>query len=144
MSDGFKELKCEPKKTGPGKRQAAQRFNLSQGHINLEKAGRGNADGIRVLMEELEKQFMDDPANEDGIQNMGMTSGGQNFGETQKMGGNSSLRGSPMRGSQGPNATMTGQDKSKKAVASNAKKPENEDVELEKTAESVEYAAFRN
>lgn len=49
-----------------------------------------------------------------------------------------------MRGSQGPNATMTGQDKSKKAVASNAKKPENDEVELEKTAESVEYAAFRN
>ena len=48
----------------------------------MEKAGRGNADGIRVLMEELEKQFMDDPAFDDGTQNGGMTSGGQNFGET--------------------------------------------------------------
>jgi hypothetical protein len=36
---------------------------MAKGHINLEQAGRGNPNGIRVLMEELEKQFMEDSEN---------------------------------------------------------------------------------
>ena len=55
MDQGFKELKCEPKKQGTGKRKEAQRFDLQQNHIDLKEAGQNNADGIRALMEDLEK-----------------------------------------------------------------------------------------
>ena len=83
MQQGFKELKCEPKKQGAGKRKEAQRFNLEMDHIDLQKAGQNNADGIRVLMEDLEKQFMEDPefqqyAEETVMaQTGGQTTGGQ-------------------------------------------------------------------
>ncbi len=137
MTDGFKELKCEPKKQGPNKQQTAQRFNLTKNHINLEQAGRGNANGIRLLMEELEKQFMEDPDNIVDDSGLGTTMQGSfnatqgNLGDTMKGGTtNASFRGSPMRGSQpgGPNA---GTDKSKKA--GNTKKHDADDVDQEKT-----------
>ena len=61
MEEGFKELKCEPKKQGAGKRTQTQRFDLQKKHIDLKQAGENNAEGIRALMTELEKQFMEDP-----------------------------------------------------------------------------------
>ena len=39
MEQGFKELKCEPKKQGTGKRKEAQRFDLQMPHIDLRMAG---------------------------------------------------------------------------------------------------------
>ena len=148
MADGFKELKCEPKKLGANKRTQAQRFDLQKNHINLKAAGQNNADGIRSLMTELEKQFMEDPefqlpeeapapVNTGGALATG-TIGASETAGTGKFGGQT-LRGSPTRGT-GPNA-----DKGKKAPATNAKtKDGQEEVELEQTAESLEYAAFRN
>ena len=53
MEQGFKELKCEPKKGG--KQKKAQRFDLGTKHIDLKKARQNNADDIRVLMTDLEK-----------------------------------------------------------------------------------------
>ena len=61
MEQGFKELKCEPKKQGANNRTHASLFDLQTKHINLKTVGANNADGIRKLMTTLEKQFMDDP-----------------------------------------------------------------------------------
>ena len=55
MAEGFKELKCEPKKLGTNKRSHTQRFNLESKHIDLKKASRNNPNNIRALMTELEK-----------------------------------------------------------------------------------------
>ena len=60
MDQGFRELGCEPKKQGAGKRKEAQRFDLTVKHIDLKTAGANNRE-IRLLMEGLEKQFMEDP-----------------------------------------------------------------------------------
>ena len=60
MEQGFKELKCEPKKQGAGKRKEAARFDLAMKYIDLKTAGANNR-SIRALMEGLEKQFMEDP-----------------------------------------------------------------------------------
>ena len=38
IHDGFKELKCEPKKQGVKQSTAAQRFDLSMEHIDLKQA----------------------------------------------------------------------------------------------------------
>ena len=61
MEEGFKELKCEPKKQGASNRTQNSLFDLQTKHINLKTVGANNADGIRKLMTTLEKQFMDDP-----------------------------------------------------------------------------------
>ena len=71
-----------------------------------------------------------------------LASGTAGFGSadqqaTAKFGG-ASFRGSPTRG----NATMA--DKSKKAAQSTKSKDGPEEIELEQTPESLEYAAFRN
>ena len=60
MEEGFKELKCEPKKLGASKRTQTQRFDLQQKHIDLNQALANDAN-FRGLMTELEKQFMEDP-----------------------------------------------------------------------------------
>lgn len=36
MEQGFKELKCEPKKTGAAKQKQEKRFDLAVGHIDLK------------------------------------------------------------------------------------------------------------
>lgn len=72
----------------PGKRQTEQRFDLKQDHIDLRKAGRNNADGIRVLMEDLERQFMSDPIF--FVEDVPAATGADG-----KL--NASLRGSPVR-----------------------------------------------
>ena len=148
MNQGFAELKCEPKKQGAAKVKAAQRFDLAEDHIDLKKAGQNNADGIRSLMIDLEKQFMEDPefqqpdeplaqsasATQTGVPGGGETATGNKFGS-------SSLRGSPSRTAQGGPGDK-GKGKSTAPLPKGKDGPE--EVELEKTAESVEYVAFRN
>ena len=56
----YKYLGCEPKAQGSGKRKEAQRFDLAMKHIDLKAAG-ATSGSIRALMEDLERQFMEDP-----------------------------------------------------------------------------------
>ena len=119
MEQGWKEVGVQPGKCPPGgPKRVAGKVDLTQDRLALKAITEGDAVSIMRNMNKLRKQFDESYLNEELE--------GEKAGGASTRAGNSPLKGRP----KGKGAKPT--------------KDLGDEMELEKTEESEQYAAFRN